>query len=121
MKIMRIKHLINTLAVSAAVFMSFGLGTPATAMSSSPMGGMPHEASINLQNCINQHHVVPGSTTKVDTNELEDDNEEPQPLPYFVQFLPSTISKLQHPPKDIVLSSSYQPPDIVRLTGNIRF
>lgn len=121
MKLLRIKQFFNTIAVFAAIFMSFGVGTPVTAMSSTSMDGMPHEASINLQNCINQHHVVPGTATKIDTDELDDNDPQPQPLPYFTQFQSASFDTTQTPPKDITRSSSYRPPDLVRLTNNIRF
>lgn len=120
MRLVHIRQFMKNVAVSAAILFSFTLGTPAAAaVSPMPMEGMPHDASPSLLNCISQHHVVPGSNFKINTDKQEDD--EPQPLPYFMQFRSSVIDTTQKPPTDIVRASSYQPPDIVRQTNSIRF
>ncbi len=122
MRIVNIRQFLKNVAVSAAILFSFTIGTPAAAaVSPMPMEGMPHDASPSLLNCISQHHVTPGSKVKINTNEQKEDEPQPLPVPYFVQFRSSAIDTMQKLPTDIIRASSYQPPDIVRQTNNIRF
>lgn len=122
MRLAHIRQFLKNIAVSAVILFSFTIGTPAAAaVSPMPMEGMPHDASPSLLNCISQHHVTPGSKVKIDLNEHKEDEPQPQPLPYFTQFASSRTDIIQAKPTDIMQSSSYKPPDIVRQTNSIRF
>lgn len=122
MKFARLKQFATSAALALSVVFSFGIGMPAAAMAATPMDGMAHE-NTNLINCITQHQVAPGPAQKtvIDNQQDEDDEPTPKPLPYFVLFQTAFIELRQATPKDIVRSSSYYPPDIIRLTSNIRF
>jgi hypothetical protein len=120
MKLRSTRQFLNYLAVNAMVFLSLALGMPAMAMSPTSMTGMSHETSSNLLQCTTQHQATPGTTLKIVTEDTKED-ESPQPVPYFTQFQQSSIDTTQAPPTDIIESSSYRPPDIIRLTNNIRF
>lgn len=122
MKFARLKQFATSATLALSIVFSFGMGMPAAAMAATPMDGMAHE-NTNVINCINQHHTAPGAAekTKVDQLENEDDEPAPKPLPYFVQFQTGFVEQHRTAPKDITLSPSYHPPDIIRLTSNIRF
>ena len=117
----RFKQFLKTIVLAGAIALPFGVGMPVSAMSATPMEGMSHQATTNLENCLNQHHVTPGIGQKVAPDEQKNTDPEPLPLPYFAQFQSDSIPKDQQPPIDIVRSSSFRPPDIIRLTNNIRF
>lgn len=122
MKFARIKQFATSAALAFSIVFSFVMGIPAAAMAATPMDGMAHE-STNVINCINQHHVAPGAAEKTAVDKLEDEDNEPtpKPLPDYIQFQTVFVEQPQTAPKDIVRSSSFHPPDIIRLTGNIRF
>jgi alpha/beta superfamily hydrolase len=121
MKFARLKQYAVSTALTLSIIFSFGMGMPAAAFATTPMDGMAHENTAVI-NCINQHHVAPGPAEKTVIDNLDDDDEPtPKPLPYFVQFQTAFVEQRQTTPEDIVRSSSYNPPDIIRLTSNIRF
>lgn len=123
MKFTRFRQFVSSTALAVSVVFSLGMGMPAAAMSTTPMDGMTHEGTI-VTNCTNLHHVAPGTVKNISADKLEEDDDDqpsPKPLPYFVQFQKVAAEQPRVAPKDIVRSSSYRPPDIIRLTSNIRF
>ena len=122
MKFTRFRQFAASAALAVAVVFSLGMGMPAAAMSTTPMDGMTHEGTM-VSNCTTLHHVAPGTVENIAADKLEEDDDEPspKPLPYFVQFQKAIAEQPRVDPKDIVRSSSYRPPDIIRLTSNIRF
>lgn len=122
MKFAHLKQFATSAALILSIVFSFGMSMPAAAIATSPMDSMAHE-NTSVINCINQHYVAPGATEKTVIDQLEDEEDEPTPksLPYFVQFQTEFVEQHQAVPKDIVRSPSYHPPDIIRLTSNIRF
>lgn len=122
MKLARIKQFATSVAIAVSTVFSLGMGMPVAAMPASPMEGMDH-GSTSITNCIDQHHVAPGASQKVKADEPKDEDNEPtpQPLPYFMQFQKVYAQQQQVTPQDITRSSSYRPPDILRLTSNVRF
>ena len=121
MKFAHLKQFATSAALALSIVFSLGIGMPAAAMASTPMEGMVHE-NTNLISCITQHTIAPGPAQKTVLDNLDDEDDEPtpKPLPYFVQFQTAFIQQRQATPKDIVRSPSYHPPDIIRLTSNIR-
>lgn len=120
MKFARLKQYAMSTALALSIIFSFGMSMPSSAMAASSMDTMSHEGTT-VSSCMSQHHVAPGAAKETTIDQREDDEPTPEPQPYFVQFQSGYVEQRQATPKDIVRSSSYNPPDIIRLTSNIRF
>lgn len=116
------KRFITNISFAISIILSLSVGLPAMALSNTSMDEMPHE-NISVIDCISQHHVSTGVAEKISSDkfEIEDDEIAPDLTPYFVQFQKPYVNEQQTKPKDIVISPSFNPPDIIRLTSNIRF
>lgn len=118
----RLKQFATSTTVVLSVIFSLGLGTPVAAMSAVPMAMSNHEHTT-ATNCIDLHHVAYGVSEKVSTNEFKqvEDDSTPYPLSYFLEFQQAPIEQQLLAPDDIARCASFVPPDIIRLTNNIRF
>lgn len=114
-------HIHAIFAVFSALLVAFGSGSAVSALNPAAMDGMISETSVGAGYCMDEHHVVAGAVEKIDIDELADDEPQPPQTSYFTQLIPSLIKTNSVKPVDIIARSSYQPPDIVRLTNNMRF
>ena len=120
MNFAHLKQYAASAALALSIVFSFGMGVPAAAMAATPMDGMAHE-NTSVIDCVNQHHVTPGTTEKTDIDQLDDEDEPaPKPQPYYIQFQTGFNVQHQAAPTDIIRSSSYHPPDIIILTAKLR-
>lgn len=119
---MKISLLLKRIPLFGAIAFSLLLPgfTTTTTYAAGSMDGMGH-ANTDLTNCL-ERHQTPTAPINNESKEIEhEDKDEPTPpvLPYYVAFQTHFTEPIK-PTPNLIVSSSYVPPDLVILTSALR-
>ncbi len=116
-KKLHIHRILIPIVVAISIVIPAIAGSPTFAMSS--MADMGH-SDVDIVSCMNQHQVpTPPTAKEIDQLKNEDDDGAPQESPYYLG-LSTNYAEPKKQKTNLIVSSSFRPPDIVILTLNLR-